>query len=92
LIVRFSRTADCEIDVIRAYIAETNERAADRVVARILQSIQYLETFPELGRRGRLPGTREPSIAGQPYLVIYRIEGDLVRILTVIHTSRRWPG
>jgi plasmid stabilization system protein ParE len=65
--------------------------AADRTTARILQSIRHLAAFPHLGRRGTLPGTRELSIPGLPYKAVYRLEDDVVRILTIIHTARNWP-
>ena len=83
MIVRLSSEAQSDLTAIHAYIAHDNEPAADRVIARILQSVQRLEDFPELGRPGRLNGTREVSIAKTAYLAVYRIEPDLVHILTM---------
>jgi plasmid stabilization system protein ParE len=48
-------------------------------------------TFPRSGRSGRIAGTRELVISRTPYIAAYRIAGDTVRILRVLHGSRRWP-
>ena len=89
--IRFTETADNDLAAIRRHIAQDNPAAADRTITRILQSIRYLENFPRLGRPGLLPETRELSISGLPYKAVYRIEGDIILVLTIIHTSRQFP-
>lgn len=91
MIVRLTKEAERDLVKIHSDIASDNERAAERVIARILQSLHYLEMLPELGRLGRREGTRELSIAGLPYFAVYRIESETVRVLTIIHTRRQWP-
>ena len=44
--------------------------------------------FPESGRVGQVPGTREMIVADLPYIVLYRVSGDVVEILRVLHTSQ----
>ncbi len=56
-----------------------------------MQSISFLRDFPRIGRVGILPDTRELAILGLPYRAVYRVEGDIVLILAVLHTSRRYP-
>jgi len=50
-----------------------------------------LATQHNIGRIGRLPGTRELVVSPYPYIVAYREHGNEVHILAVVHTSRRWP-
>ncbi|HLH88791.1 MAG TPA: type II toxin-antitoxin system RelE/ParE family toxin [Xanthobacteraceae bacterium] len=38
-----------------------------------------------------MPQTRELVIVGSPYFVPYRVRGERVEILRVIHGARRWP-
>lgn len=89
--IKFSPTAESDLDVIRSYIAQNSSVAAERVVARILQSIMYLQDFPRLGRPGFVSDTRELSILGLPYKAVYRIEGDSILIVTIIHHRRMYP-
>ena len=53
--------------------------------------MERLREFPALGRPGRVEGTRELIIAGTPYIVPYRVRGDTVEIITVLHSAQRWP-
>jgi toxin ParE1/3/4 len=65
--------------------------AASRIVERIHESVDNLSAYPDLGRLGRVPGTRELVIAGTPFIVPYRVREDGVEILTVFHAARKWP-
>jgi len=51
----------------------------------------YLQDFPRLGRPGLVSDTRELSILGLPYKAVYRIEGDSILIVTLIHHRRMYP-
>jgi toxin ParE1/3/4 len=72
-------------------VLEENPAAAERVYDAIMDSVSRLVTFLEMGRRGRVPGTRELVIASQPYIVAYRIRGQTIHILAVLHGAQKWP-
>jgi toxin ParE1/3/4 len=77
---------------LRAYIAEQDPAAARRVVQRIIHMVETaLPRSPEMGRPGRVPGTRELVITGTPFVVPYRLRGQTIQILRVYHGARRWP-
>ena len=77
---------------LRAYIAEDNPAAAQRVVRHIMQNIeQMLPDNPQIGRAGRVPGTRELVIPRSPFIVPYRLQRTTIQILRVYHAARRWP-
>ena len=46
---------------------------------------------PQIGRPGRVPGTREMIIPKTPYIVPYRLQGNAIQILRIYHGARRWP-
>jgi plasmid stabilization system protein ParE len=52
-----------------------------------------LEDFPRIGRRGEAEGTHELVLPSLPYRLVYEVDDGKkeVRILRVMHTSRRWP-
>jgi plasmid stabilization system protein ParE len=54
------------------------------------EKAEILTGFPEMGRPGRVSGTRE-LLAHRHYLLIYRIRGNTVQILRLLHTARQWP-
>ena len=73
------------------YIEADNPRAAVAVDDRIQTRVEGLAQFPEMGRPGRIEGTRELVISGTPYIAAYRIAGETVRILRVLHGAQQWP-
>ena len=86
--IAWSRTAIANLEQIRQYI-EHDQPAARRVAQRILVSVERLCRQPNLGRPGREPDTRELIVAGTPYIIPYRVHGDRVAILAVLHTSQQ---
>lgn len=80
-----------DLAAARAYIAQENPQAAERQVARVLAAVGGLLRFPEIGRPGRRAGTRELVINRTPYIAAYRLRGDTIEILRVIHSRQRWP-
>jgi addiction module RelE/StbE family toxin len=72
-------------------VLEDNPAAAERVYDAIMNSISRLGTFAEMGRRGRVPGTRELVIVSQPYIVAYRVRGQTIDFLAVLHGAQKWP-
>jgi toxin ParE1/3/4 len=76
---------------IRVYIRQENRSAAERTGARIKAAVSGLARFPELGPAGEVAGTRELSISGLPYFVVYRLSGDAVQILRILHEKQQWP-
>ena len=85
------RAALNDVESIREFIAQDNPGAATRVQAAIRAAVDPLANHPNLGRAGRVDGTRELVVVDLPYIIVYRLHEGAVRILAVIHTSRQWP-
>ena len=75
---------------IYEYIESDNERAALELDELFSENAKRLINFPNIGRLGRVAGTRE-VVAHQNYVMIYDVVGDQVRILRVLHTAMLWP-
>jgi toxin ParE1/3/4 len=73
------------------FITTERPSAAVHVLRQLLSAARTLGEHPQLGRRGRLRGTRELVVAGTPYLLIYRVIDDALEVLTVFDGRRRWP-
>ena len=78
-------------DAIFDYIEQDSPYAAVVVDDRIRVQVRQLLQFPETGRPGRIEGTRELVISRTPYIAAYRIMGETVRILRVLHGAQLWP-
>ena len=90
--ILWSPEAIADLSSLRAYIAEDNPSAARRIVFHIMHSIELLlPENPQIGRPGRVPGTREMIIPKTPYIVPYRLQGNAIQILRIYHGARRWP-
>lgn len=89
--VKFSQSAVDDLESIQKYIYENNRKAAKEVVAYIINSIEtVLVPNPAAGRAGRVLRTRELVISKYPYIVPYQVREDVIYILRVLHTSRKW--
>ena len=89
--LRWTKAARTDRELIYAFIEAGSPDAALRLDARFEDRASQLMHFPHLGRHGRVAGTRELSIAESSYVLVYRVEPDLIWIVRVIHTARAWP-
>lgn len=89
--LEWSAWAQVDRGAIFDYIEADNPRAAIAVDERIEKLTQTLARFSGSGRPGRIEGTRELVISRTPYIAAYRIAGDTVYILRVLHGSQLWP-
>ncbi len=86
--IRWSPEARRQVVEIWHYIALDDPAAADRTVTRLVAAVEKLGHFPNLGRPGR-EGSRELVVAGTHFIVVYRVEGDEIKIGTVVHGAQR---
>jgi plasmid stabilization system protein ParE len=70
------------------YIALDNLGAANRMFTRLVAAVEKLAYYPYLGRPGR-EASRELPVASTPFIVIYRVQDEEVRIVTVLHGAQR---
>ena len=87
----WTRRALVEIDEIFAYVAADSPIAAERLALLIEAKALLLINQPNMGRPGRVNGTREFVVTGTPYILPYRVRDGRVEILAVLHASRQWP-
>jgi toxin ParE1/3/4 len=76
---------------IRTYIADQDPSSARDVASKIDKLVNMLATMPNMGRPGRIFGTRELVIKGTPFLVVYRVQNERVEVLRVLHGRQGFP-
>ena len=89
--LRWTPPALDHIAEIHDHIAEHSPKAAMRVVAQIRKDARLLLDQPGMGRPGRVEGTRELVVSRYPFIIAYRLDGNEIPVLAIIHTARRWP-
>ena len=89
--LRWSAFALADRDEIFDHVEADNPRAALALDDQLQRQIERLIRFPELGRMGRIAGTRESVINRTPYVAAYGIDQGAVLILRILHGARDWP-
>lgn len=87
---RILRTPAAEQDLVDIWcsIALDAPNAADRVFDGLVDRIQQLAEFPELGAaRSEVDPAARCLIEGN-YLILYRLRDDAVEIVRIIHGAR----
>ena len=88
--IRLTTSAENDLESIEAYIRQDNARAAVTTVLHVLDSIEGLMKYPNLGRPGRLSGTRELVIGGTPFIAIYSVRQNIIWVLRILHGAQKW--
>ncbi|WP_064695606.1 type II toxin-antitoxin system RelE/ParE family toxin [Rhizobium aegyptiacum] len=75
------------------FIADQNIGAAISQLDEIARQTDLLIDQPEIGRPGRINGTRELVISRTSFIVIYRVRQKIgqVEILRLVHGAQKWP-
>ncbi|HEY1657328.1 MAG TPA: type II toxin-antitoxin system RelE/ParE family toxin [Candidatus Sulfotelmatobacter sp.] len=66
--------------------------AAEMMLDRIFAAVELLPNHPEIGREGRVPGTRELVLRPAPFLIAYRVHRQRIAIIALLHGARKWPA
>jgi len=85
--VVWTRPALASLEAIRAYIGQFSPLASQRMALRLISAGVSLSDAPDRGRPiGR--GRRELATV-PPYLIRYRVRGDVVEIIAIRHGAQR---
>ena len=88
---RWTTDAADDLERICDY-AEDHPDSARRVAQSVIERIGTLETFPNLGRVGRVQGTREIAFPPLPFVAIYELRAGQIVVLRILHGAQRWPS
>jgi toxin ParE1/3/4 len=89
--IRWTEKSFQYLEAAVLHVATDSPQAAEALARKIHSSVQALALHPQIGRPGRCRGTRELVISGTPYIVPYRVHGEYVEILRVLHGAKKWP-
>lgn len=79
-----------QYEMLIQFVRDRNEPAAEALARRIDESVERACLFPEVGRPGRIIGTRE-LIVHPNYVVVYRITDTAIDVLRLLHARQLYP-
>ncbi|WP_448683065.1 type II toxin-antitoxin system RelE/ParE family toxin [Pseudomonas nicosulfuronedens] len=88
--VVWTRDAQQDRFDIWEYLASENPDAAAQMDTLFSATAAKLKSFPLMGKPGRISGTRE-LFPHESYRLVYQIEADVLWVLALVHTARKWP-
>ena len=71
------------------FLAEKNLPAAAKLAERIRETLDAL-VVRSMGRPGHAIGTFEKIVLNTPYLLVYELGVDELRVLRLLHMSQNW--
>jgi len=78
--------------IIQEFIAQDNPKASVDITKKIvLTVVEQLSKFQNIGKAGRVNGTRELIIPNTSYIGVYWVKSNNVEVLRILHTSMKWP-
>ena len=77
-------------DAIMVSIAQDNPTAAIDLDLEFEAKAENARLRPKLYKAGRVKGTRE-IVVRPNYVMVYRVIGDVVDVLRVLHAAQQWP-
>jgi toxin ParE1/3/4 len=86
--LHWSSRAFQDLEHEREYLGSRNPRAADEFLERVLAVVEILRENPELGRTTTHQNVRELIVSDTQYIIPYRVDGDVIVLLSVFHTKR----
>jgi len=95
--VLFTALAEEDLDQIEDYISAHDPAAAARVRATIVKQSLELATMPGKGMALEEPANDQevgvrlwPVVRYRNYLILYKAEPDLIRVLRILHAAQDW--
>ena len=89
--LKWTRLAAHDLESATNYFEREAPEAIHPVLVRIEAATRMLLSWPLAGRVGRIFGTREWVVQDTSYIIAYRVAGDVLVILRVLHSRQRWP-
>jgi toxin ParE1/3/4 len=87
--ITWARKALDDLRAIYEFIARDSEHYAGLHVERVFEAAGRLARFPEIGRSlPEFPELPHRELLIGDYRLIYRTEGDVVRVVAVVHGRR----
>lgn len=90
--IQFTNEALNNLVQITQFYEDKQPGLGSRFVNYIQSKLEILEIHPNIGRIGKVFGTRELILDEFPYICVYRVRKTFIQLLLVYHQSRKYPN
>lgn len=81
-----------DLKAIRDYVRPRSPQGYQRIITAVFAIFDQLESFPFLGRSGRVEGTRELTVPRTEYRVIYTLPDEYhIDVERILHARVKYP-
>ena len=87
-LIRWTTEASDQLVAAVRHIQEDKLGAARNAAETVIERIEQLATFPDIGRPGEVAGTRE--LVSAPFVIVYRSTEEIFEILHIWHGAQDW--
>ena len=87
----WTEEAAADLEHIAVYLLTHAPSRARDLVSAVYDAPFDLLTFPSRGRLGKKEGTRELVLSPLPYIVVYKVLGDVIFVVRILHGAQMWP-
>jgi toxin ParE1/3/4 len=88
----FTKTAFKNLSEIVTYYEKQQKNLGTRFAKYHKEQTEILQTMPNIGRTGKVFGTRELVFYEFPYVVVYRVRKIDIQIIRIYHQSKKYPS
>ena len=90
--LHISDDAQADLRNIQDYLEPRSSQGYARIITAIFNMFDVLESFPNLGRKGEVEGTRELSVSRTEYRIVYTLRDAYnIDVERVLHARLRYP-
>jgi plasmid stabilization system protein ParE len=84
--IALTSKAESDLDGIYDYYEPLLGAArSEAVIFHLIESLETLENFPQLGRASDIPDCRVLIITKYPYRAVYSLKGDTIFVYRILH-------
>ena len=86
--LRWTSIAANDLEDIYDYLSERHPSFTKSTIQLLCDAVRSLRRFPDRGRPGEAPGTRELILSPLPYIIVYRVTPEIVEVIRIFHGAQ----
>jgi plasmid stabilization system protein ParE len=86
--VRWRAKALADLQAFYDWLRTVENAKPKQTIARIRAAARSMQRLGDIGRPSRIESVRELSVRNAPYVIVYRVDGEVIDIFAVYHTAQ----